>query len=105
MTPRPPLNPFWSFWATAGIAVLGAAFQWGIRAGTMAPVWPAGAVGEVADGIFRFSLLILTPAMVLAWLAMPIVRDRINERFGWTLLGMIAMLWTLCVGVSWLLMR
>lgn len=52
---------------------------------------------QIAEGIFYFSYLILNPAMVLAWLALPLFHRRGLVDFGWRLLRLLALLWLGCI--------
>ena len=71
--------------------VLTAAFWWGVSG--YAVFESGGARSQIADGLLRFSLLILTPALVLTWLAAAWLRRRVGEAGYWQLLGLIAMIW------------
>ena len=55
----PDANRFWQYWALAGMLVLTAAFWWGVEG--YAYYEGGYAEGQIADGLLRFSLLILTP--------------------------------------------
>ena len=71
--------------------VLTAAFWWGVEGyARFASPWPRG---QIADGLLRFTLLVLTPALVLAWLAAGWLRRRVGETGYWQLLGIVAMIW------------
>lgn len=71
--------------------VLTAAFWWGVEGYALfASPWPRG---QIADGLLRFTLLVLTPALVLAWLAAGWLRRRVGETGYWQLLGIVAMIW------------
>ena len=78
--------------------VLPAAFLWGVEGYAMfeSPV-PRG---QIADGLLRFTLLVLTPALVLAWLAAAWLRRRVGEAGYWQLLGLVAMIWAGAVLVT-----
>jgi hypothetical protein len=52
---------------------------------------------QIAKGIYHFSYLILNPAMVLAWMALPLFRKRGLADFGWRLLGLIFVLLVGCI--------
>lgn len=88
-----PPDRFWLWWPLAGIAVLNIAFVW-----FMSPLGLGFALGspgtqlQIADGIFRFSYFIANPSMVLAWLALPLLRQRGHAGFGWRLLGFMLLL-------------
>ncbi len=71
--------------------VLTAAFWWGVEG--YAQFENARPRSQVADGLLRFSLLVLTPALLLAWLAAAWLRRRVGERGYWQLLGLVAMIW------------
>lgn len=71
--------------------VLTAAFWWGVEGYTLFE--EATTRGPIADGLLRFSLMILTPALVLAWLAAAWLRRRVGEGGYWQLLGLVAMIW------------
>ena len=60
--------------------------------------------GQIADGLLRFSLLVLTPALVLVWLAAAWLRRRVGEAGYWQLLGLVAMIWAGAVLVTRMLM-
>lgn len=98
---RGPLWPptrFWQYWALAGMVVLTAAFWWGVEG--YAQVQSGSARGPIADGLLRFSLLVLTPALVAAWLGAAWLRRRVGENGYWQMLGLIAMIWTGAVLVT-----
>ena len=88
--PWPP-SRFWQYWALAGMLVLTAAFWWSVEGMTLF----AGATSrsQIADGLLRFSLLILTPMLVLVWLLAAWLRHRIGESGFWRMLGLVAMIW------------
>lgn len=88
--PWPP-SPFWQYWALAGMLVLTAAFWWSVEGLTLFE--EATSRGQMADGLLRFSLLILTPALVLAWLLAAWLRRRVGETGYWKMLGLVAMIW------------
>ncbi len=71
--------------------VLTGAFWWGVEGYALFQGNPAR--GQVADGLLRFSLLILPPALVLLWLIAGWLRRRIGETGYWQLLGLVAMIW------------
>lgn len=73
------------------MVVLTAAFWWGVEGYAL---FEGGyARGPIADGLMRFSLLVLTPALVLVWLAAAWLRRRVGERGYWQYLGLVAMIW------------
>lgn len=78
--------------------VLTAAFWWGVEGYTLFQT--ARPVGQIADGLLRFSLLILTPALVIVWLAAAWLRRRIGETGYWQMLGLVAMMWAAAVLVT-----
>lgn len=71
--------------------VLTGAFWWGVEGYTL--FQNNYARGQVADGLLRFSLLVLTPALILVWLAAAWLRRRVGETGYWQLLGLVAMIW------------
>lgn len=71
--------------------VLTAAFWWGVEG--YAQFASGGTRGQIADGVLRFSLIVLTPALVLAWLAAAWLRRRVGDSGYWQFLGLIAMIW------------
>ncbi|HWT41620.1 MAG TPA: hypothetical protein VN152_03160 [Sphingopyxis sp.] len=86
-----PPSRFWQYWALAGMLVLTAAFWWGVEGYTLAQ--SATPRGQIADGLLRFSVLILTPALVIVWLAAAWLRRRVGEGGFWQLIGLVAMIW------------
>ena len=82
--------------------VLTAAFWWGVEGYTY--VGGGYAKGQVADGLLRFSLLVLTPALVVIWLAAAWLRRRVGETGYWQLLGLVAMIWAGAILVTRMLM-
>ncbi|MBN8842710.1 MAG: hypothetical protein J0H88_05615 [Sphingomonadales bacterium] len=96
--PNWPPSRFWQFWALAGMLVLTAAFWWGVEG--YAYLSGGYARGQIADGLLRFSLLVLTPALVLAWLAAAWLRRRVGEGGYWQFLGIVAMMWAGAVLVT-----
>lgn len=86
-----PPSRFWQYWALAGMLVLTAAFWWGVEGYALAQ--SATPRGQIADGLLRFSVLILTPAIVTVWLAAAWLRRRVGESGFWQLLGLVAMIW------------
>ncbi len=71
--------------------MLTAAFWWGVEGYTLFQTNYAR--GQVADGLLRFSLLVLTPALILVWLAAGWLRRRVGEGGYWQMLGLVAMIW------------
>ena len=87
-----PPSRFWQYWALAGMLVLTGAFWWGVEGYAL---FEAGyAQSPIADGLLRFSLIVLTPALVIVWLAAAWLRRRVGEGGYWQLLGLVAMIWT-----------
>lgn len=86
-----PPTRFWQYWARAGMVVLTAAFWWSVEG--LALFAGDRARGPIADGLLRFSLAVLTPALVLVWLTAAWLRRRIGEGGYWQLLGLVAMIW------------
>lgn len=86
-----PPSRFWQYWALAGMVVLTAAFWWGVEG--YAQFQSGGTRGQIADGLLRFSLLILTPALLLTWAAAAWLRRRVGEAGYWQMLGLVAMIW------------
>ncbi|WP_168453855.1 hypothetical protein [Sphingopyxis microcysteis] len=91
MTPRWPPSRFWQYWALAGMLVLTAAFWWSVEGFTLFE--EATSRGQIADGLLRFSLLILTPMLVIVWLIAAWMRHRVGETGYWKMLGLVAMIW------------
>lgn len=92
MVPPWPPSRFWQYWALAGMLVLTAAFWWSVAGYSLFE--EATSRGQIADGLLRFSLMILTPALVLVWLIAAWLRRRVGETGYWQLLGLVAMIWT-----------
>jgi hypothetical protein len=90
-----PPTRFWQYWALAGMVVLTAAFWWGVEG--YAVLESGGVRSQVADGLLRFTLLILTPALVLVWLVAAWLRRRVGATGYWQLLGLVAMTWASAV--------
>ena len=101
MTPRWPPSRFWQYWALAGLLVLTAAFWWSVEGFTLFE--EATSRGQIADGLLRFSLLILTPMLVIVWLLAAWMRHRVGETGYWKMLGLVAMIWGGSVLVTQLL--
>lgn len=80
------------------MVVLTAAFWWGVEG--YAIVESSGVRNQITDGLLRFTLLVLTPALVLLWLAAAWLRRRIGETGYWQLLGLAAMSWASAVLVT-----
>lgn len=96
MAPGSP-SRFWQMWAIAGMIILTAAFWWGTQAATLPGTAAARGMSAVIDGLWRFSLLVLTPALVLVWLGAGWLRRRVGDRGYWNLLALIAMIWAAAV--------
>jgi hypothetical protein len=80
------------------MVVLTAAFWWGVQGYAL---FESGAPrGQIADGLLRFSLLILTPALLLVWLAAAWLRRRVGDLGYWQMLGLVAMIWAGAVLVT-----
>lgn len=86
-----PPSRFWQYWALAGMLVLTGAFWWGVEG--YAYFEGGYAQGQIADGLLRFSLLVLTPALTIVWAAAAWLRRRVGETGYWQLLGLVAMIW------------
>lgn len=82
--------------------VLTAAFWWGVEG--YALLEGGYAKGQVADGLLRFSLLVLTPALVLVWLSAAWLRRRVGETGYWQLLALVAMIWAGAILVTRMLL-
>jgi hypothetical protein len=80
------------------MVVLTAAFWWGVEG--YARFESGGIRSAIADGLLRFSLLILTPALVAVWVAAAWFRRRVGEGGFWQLLGLVAMIWAGAVLVT-----
>ncbi len=80
------------------MVVLTAAFWWGVEGYALAG--GDHARGPIADGLLRFTLLVLTPALILVWLVAAWLRRRVGENGYWQMLGLIAMIWTGAVLVT-----
>jgi hypothetical protein len=93
-----PPTRFWQIWALAGMVVLTAAFWWGVKG--YALFESGGPRGAIADGLLRFSLLVLTPALLLVWLAAAWLRRRVGDSGYWQMLGLVAMIWAGAVLVT-----
>ena len=78
--------------------VLTAAFWWGVEG--YAYYEGGYAEGQIADGLLRFSLLILTPALLIVWAAAAWFRRRIGEGGYWQFLGLVALIWAGAVAVT-----
>ena len=96
-----PPTRFWQYWALAGMLVLTAAFWWGVEGS--AQFGAARPQSPIADGLLRFSLLVLTPALLIVWIAAAWLRRRVGDGGYWQLLGLVAMIWAGAVLVTRLL--
>ncbi len=92
-----PPSRFWQYWALAGMLVLTAAFWWGVEGYAR---FESGVGDAIADGLLRFSLLILTPALLIVWAAAAWFRRRIGEGGYWQFLGLVALIWAGAVAVT-----
>lgn len=101
MAPPWPPSRFWQYWALAGMLVLTAAFWWSVEGFTLFE--EATSRGQIADGLLRFSLLILTPMLVIVWLLAAWMRHRVGETGYWKMLGLVAIIWGGSVLVTQLL--
>lgn len=73
------------------MVVLTAAFWWGVEGYAL---FAGGqARNSIEDGLLRFSLLVLTPALLLVWLAAAWLRRRVGDGGYWQYLGLVAMIW------------
>ena len=71
------------------MVILTGAFWWGVEGYAL---FEGGyARSQIADGLLRFSLLVLTPALVLLWLAAAWLRRRVGETGYWQMLALVAM--------------
>jgi hypothetical protein len=84
------------------MVVLTAAFWWGVEG--YAITQSNLPRGQIADGLLRFSVLILTPALVLIWLVAAWLRRRVGEGGYWQMFGLVAMIWAGAVLVTRLLL-
>lgn len=84
------------------MVVLTAAFWWGVEGYAMIEShYPRG---QIADGLLRFGLLVLTPALVLVWSAAAWLRRRVGEGGYWQMLGLVAAIWAGSVLVTRILL-
>ena len=100
--PNWPPSRFWQYWALAGMLVLTAAFWWGVEGYAR---FESGVGDAIADGLLRFSLLVLTPALVLLWLAAAWLRRRVGETGYWQMLALVAMTWGSAILVTRMMLR
>ena len=82
--------------------VLTGAFWWGVEG--YALFEDGYAQSPVADGLLRFSLIVLTPALVLVWIAAAWFRRRVGEGGYWQFLGLVAMIWASSILVTRMLL-
>lgn len=75
--------------------VLTAAFWWSVEGLTLFRLHRPD--DQVTDGLLRFSLLCLTPALIIAWLGAPWLRRRLGDGGYWQILGVVAALWAAAV--------
>lgn len=73
------------------MVVLAAAFWWGVEGYAIAQ--SSIPRGQIADGLLRFSVLVLTPALVIVWLAAAWLRRRVGESGYWQMQGLVTMIW------------
>ena len=90
-----PPSRFWQYWALAGMLVLTGAFWWGVEG--YALFQSGGIRNQIADGLLRFSLLVLTPALLIVWLAAGWARKRIGDTGYWQMLALVSMTWASAV--------
>lgn len=95
MAPPWPPSRFWQYWALAGMVLLTAAFWWGVEG--YAAFEGGGLRSQIADGLLRFSLLVLTPALVIVWLAAAWLRRRVGDTGYWQMLALVSMIWASAV--------
>ena len=101
--PNWPPSRFWQYWALAGMVILTGAFWWGVEGYAL---FEGGyARSQIADGLLRFSLLVLTPALVLLWLAAAWLRRRVGETGYWQMLALVAMTWGSAILVTRMMLR
>ena len=82
--------------------VLTGAFWWGVEGYAL---FEAGyAQSPIADGLLRFSLIVLTPALVIVWIAAAWLRRRVGEGGYWQFLGLVAMIWASSILVTRMLL-
>jgi len=84
------------------MVALTAAFWWGVEG--YAYIESHYPRGQIADGLLRFSLLVLTPALVLVWGAAAWLRRRVGEGGYWQMLGLVAAIWAGSVLVTRMLL-
>lgn len=89
---------FWQYWAITGMIVLTAAFWWVVE--NHALFQGVRPQSQIADGVLRFSILVLTPALVIVWLVAAWLRRRVGETGYWQMLGLVAMMWAGAVLVT-----
>ena len=82
---------FWQTWAIAGMIVLTACFWWSMEGLRLFQFHRPS--DEVADGLLRFSLLFLTPAFIITWLAAAWLRRRLGDGGYWQFLAVVAAFW------------
>ena len=80
------------------MVILTGAFWWGVEGYAL---FEGGyARSQIADGLLRFSLLILTPALLIVWAAAAWFRRRIGDGGYWQFLGLVALIWAGAVAVT-----
>lgn len=100
--PNWPPSRFWQYWALAGMLVLTGAFWWGVEG--YALFEDGYAQSPIADGLLRFSLIVLTPALVIVWIAAAWFRRRVGEGGYWQFLGLVAVIWASSILVTRMLL-
>lgn len=89
--PSWPPSRFWQYWAIAGMIVLTAAFWWAAQ--NYALFQGIRPRSQFTDGFLRFSILVLTPSLVVTWAAAAWLKRRIGETGYWKFLGAVAAIW------------
>lgn len=97
-----PPSRFWQYWALAGMLVLTGAFWWGVEG--YALFEDGYAQSPIADGLLRFSLIVLTPALVIVWVAAAWFRRRVGEGGYWQFLGLVGIIWASSILVTRMLL-
>lgn len=82
---------FWQIWAIVGMLVLTASFWWSMEGLALFQFHRPS--DQIADGFLRFSLLFLTPALLITWLAAAWLRRRLGDGGYWQFLAVVAALW------------
>lgn len=89
---------FWQIWAIVGMIMLTAAFWWSMEGLRLFQFHRPH--DQVADGLLRFSLLFLTPAFLLAWLAAAWLRRRLGDGGYWQFLAVVCAMWVAAVIIT-----